>query len=818
MKKFVLCLGGLFASFGLVAAQSTVTGDIYAINPKRPVAFAFVQLSDSLGKYWATTNENGKFEITRVKSGTYTVLVGHIEYKPHKQSLQVFGPKVSCEFQLKSTVEYLDASIISGVRASALTPVTATNLNQAQIEESDQQKDFPFLLNLTPSTVISSDAGNGVGYTGVRVRGIDPTRVNVTVNGIPLNDAESQGVYWVNLPDLASSSESVQIQRGIGASTNGGAAFGASVNIRTNDLDTLKRTRVVLGTGSFSTNRVSLVHNSGRLKGNWGYLLRGSIIESEGFIDRASSDLKSANVVVAKYWNKASLKANILLGSERTYQAWWGIPQPKFKGDMAETNRYIKQLYISGNDLDNLTLSNSKTYNYYTYENEVDNYNQNHYQLFHDYKVNNKWAVNSALYATTGKGYFEQFRAKDYFSNYKMSNQIVGSDTLAQADMVRRRWLDNTLVGLITNAQYKTAKWNTTFGIGYNTYFGRHFGEVVATEFTNYNDLNHIYYDNDSRKSATNAYAKASYRLGKWVPYLDLQIRRVDYSFEGLDNNLEFGNQKVNYSFINPKIGVTYNQKWSRFYATFAQGNREPVRDDFRNNKPSDWPEHEHLDNVELGYRYAKGRKQFGVTLYHMDYTNQLVLTGAVNDVGEAVRTNVESSYRQGVEFEWQFPLSKSLQVGGNLTLAKNQISSFTEFVGEWDDDFEIVSTQYENTNISFSPATIGSAVLSYKLSKECRIVFSSKYVGEQFLDNMESDDRALPSFKNIDFALLYSSTISNGKTGLDLGLYMNNILNEFYAPNGYTYSGIIANQRQNFNYLYPMAGRNMMLKASLKL
>ena len=818
MKNLLLSIVTIALAINVCHAQSSFSGTVYSTNPKQPVGFAFIRISDSLTSLGAVTDERGEFEFTNLKAGNYQIEIQHIEYETLFSNVLVNAPTVTQNIELTRQFEYLDAALINGIRVSNTAPVTTTNLDKTDIQQADQQKDFPFLLNLTPSTVISSDAGNGVGYTGVRIRGIDPTRVNVTINGIPLNDAESQGVYWVNLPDLASSSESVQIQRGIGSSSNGGASFGASVNIRTNDLNPQKSSKVVLGTGSFGTNRISLGHNSGRLKNNWGYQLRGSIIESNGYIDRASSDLKSANLIVGKYWDKASLKANILIGSERTYQAWWGIPQPKFMGDVSETNRYISQLYISGQELENLINANSKTYNYYTYENEVDNYNQNHYQLFYDYDLNTKWKLNSAGYITTGKGYYEQFRASDDLSTYNLPMVIVNGDSFDQADVIRRRWLGNTLIGFITNAHYAGKLLNTTIGLGYSNYKGRHFGEAIATQFTGYEDLNSVYYDNDARKNELNTYVKATYKLGKWLPYLDVQLRQVSYRFEGLDNNLAFGNQNVQYTFVNPKLGISYNHKRTKAYIMLAQGNREPVRDDFRNNKPTDWPKHESLNNIELGYRYSKGRNQLRVTLYHMDYTNQLVLTGAVNDVGENVRTNVKSSYRQGVELEWQFPLSKTLQIGGNATFAQNKIESFTEYVGAWDGNYEIIETAHSNTDIAFSPNTIASIILSYKLSKAVQLDISNKYVGQQFLDNTQSDARRLDGFNNLDLAIRYQANKVTGLKGLGIGLFVNNMLNAYYAPNGYTFSGYIAGQRQDFNYVYPMAGRNVMLKASIDI
>ncbi|MFT4876972.1 MAG: iron complex outermembrane receptor protein, partial [Bacteroidia bacterium] len=646
----------------------------------------------------------------------------------------------------------------------------------------------------------------------------DPTRVNITVNGIPINDAESQGMYWVNMPDMASSTQSVQIQRGIGTSTNGAASFGASVNIRTNDLAEDKSTLASFGLGSFNTQRISLLHNTGRLKNNWAFQLRGSAIQSDGFIDRASSDLKSANLVAAKYWDKSVFKTNIMLGSERTYQAWNGIPEPTFKGDIADENRYIDQLYIGGDDLQNLQNSNSQTYNSYTYENEVDNYDQNHYQFFFDHSFTNFLKLNTAAYVTTGKGYFEQFKAGETFADYGINSLQPTGDTALEGDVIRRRWLDNTLVGGIANLTYTKNRMETVIGGGYNQYNGRHYGVAIATEFTGYEDINAIYYDNDATKTDGNFYVRQSYNYNNLIPYVDLQYRFVNYQFEGLDDSLKLAPQEANYGFFNPKVGLTYLLKNHTFYGVFAIGTREPVRNDFRDNKTSNRPEHESMENVELGYRYSSGRKQLNVNLYNMWYNNQLVLTGAVNDVGDPIRTNVKSSRRRGVELDFQYPLTTNLQVGGNLTLSENKIAKFTEYLGEWDGTYAIIEKEYSNTDIAFSPNTIAAAMLSYKANKYFTINASGKYVGQQYLDNTQSDARSLDAFTNVDLSINYISTVVKGTKNLNVGIFLNNVLNQSYAPNGYTFSGYIAGERQDFNYLYPMAGFNWMMKVSMTL
>jgi len=815
MKKILL--SSVFTLlFAAANAQVNFSAQLKNVQTYEPVESAFVRLSGPRGTASTYSTPNGTISLENIPSGIYTIAVSHMGYKTEVDTINLMQSSKGKIIFMMADMAYLDAAIITTVRAKNSTPTTFTNLDKKEIASLDQSKDFPFLLNMTPSTVISSDAGNGVGYTGIRVRGIDPTRVNITVNGIPINDAESQGMYWVNMPDLASSTQSVQIQRGVGTSTNGAAAFGASINIRTNDLGEEQFTQAGFGLGSFNTQRVSLIHNTGRLDNDWAFQLRGSLIQSDGFIDRASSDLKSANLVAAKYWEKSVFKTNILLGSERTYQAWWGIPEPTFNGDMAEETRYINNLWIGGQDLENLQNSNSKTYNYYTYENEVDNYNQNHYQFFFDHEFTPFLKLNTASYVTTGKGYFEQFKAGEDFADYGIDSVQPTGDTALFGNVVRRRWLDNTLAGGIANITYRKDRLETVIGGGYSNYQGRHFGEAIATEFTGYEDINAIYYDNDATKTDANFYVRQSYNYNNFIPYIDLQYRFVNYQFEGLDDSLELAPQEANFAFFNPKMGLTYLLRNHTFYGVFAIGNREPVRDDFRDNTTTSRPEHETMENIELGYRYANGRKRLNINLYDMQYDNQLVLTGAVNDVGEAVRTNVKNSYRRGVEIDFQYPITTKLQAGGNLTLSENKVEEFTEYVSEWDGAYSLIEKEYTNTDIAFSPNTIAAAMLSYKANDHFTLSASGKYVGQQYLDNTQSEERSLDAFTNVDMSINYNTEALQGAKQVNVGLFLNNVLNQYYAPNGYTFSGYIAGERQDFNYLYPMAGFNWMMKVSV--
>ena len=800
MKKTLLFSLLVFTSL-VGFSQVNFTAQLKNAENYEAIESAFVRLSNESGSATAYSTPNGTINFTDIPKGVYTIAISHTSYKTQIGTVDLNQSSKGKIFFLQADMAFIDAAVITTVRAKNSTPTTFTNIDREEIEQLDQSKDFPFLLNMTPSTVISSDAGNGVGYTGIRVRGIDPTRVNITVNGIPINDAESQGMYWVNMPDLASSTESVQIQRGVGTSTNGAAAFGASVNIRTNDLSQDQFTRADLGYGSFNTQRISLTHSTGRLNNNWAFQLRGSLIQSDGFIDRATSDLKSANLTAAKYWEKSVFKTNIMLGSERTYQAWWGIPEELFRGD-----------------INTLGQGNSKTYNYYTYENEVDNYNQNHYQFFFDHEFSPFLKLNTAAYVTTGKGYFEQFKDDEDFADYGIDSIQPTGDTAWSGDLVRRRWLDNTLVGGIANVTHRKNRLETVFGAGFSSYQGRHFGEAIATEYTAYEGINAIYYDNDATKTDGNFYLRQSYNYNNLIPYIDLQYRFINYQFQGLDDSLNLAPQQATFGFFNPKMGLTYLLNNHTFYGVFAIGNREPVRDDFRDNPTSVRPKHETMENIEIGYRYANGRKRVDVNIYNMQYENQLVLTGAVNDVGESVRVNVPNSYRRGIEIDFQYPLTTKLQAGGNLTVSENKIESFTEYISEWDGAYQTFTNEYNNTDIAFSPSTIAAAMLSYKASENFTINANGKYVGKQFLDNTGSDFRSLDAFTNVDLSINYASKAVRGTKMLNAGLYLNNVLNQYYAPNGYTFGGIIGGERQDFNYLYPMAGFNWMMKLSMTL
>ncbi len=760
------------------------------------------------------TNHKGEFTISINSVNAYLILlIKHIGFTDQYDTLYPSSNKIV--IALSPTTEMLEEALVKSIRASSTSPSTVTLLSKQDLEKQNFGQDLPMLLNLTPSTVVSSDAGAGVGYTGIRIRGIDQTRINVTINGIPLNDAESHGVYWVDLPDFASSANSIQIQRGVGSSTNGAASFGGSINIKTDHIQPTAFAIADLGYGFFNTLKLNGQFGTGILKSNWGVQGRFSAIQSDGFIDRASSDLKSVFITAAHYGEKDLLKFNFMAGHERTYQAWYGIPQPWFQKNVDRTNEFMDELYFSQADRVHLLNSNHNTYNPYTYKDEVDNYDQHHLQLFYNRQLSNKISFNSGLHYTHGYGYFEQYRFDDDFATYGLDTINLPGDTITSGNFVRRRWLDNHFMGGVFSVERKSVKNSLVVGGGYHLYSGAHFGKIIWAQYASNSGPGHTYYDMNATKIDGNLYVKAQHQPStRLSTYADIQLRLVSYSFKEQEWYLtSASHQPTRFVFFNPKLGtsVQWNKEHSsRFF--MAVSNREPVRDDFVNSDMNHKLLPEWMFNLEFGHNLQQKKYAIGVNYYYMYYRNQLVLTGAINDVGAYIRTNVPESYRVGMELEAGLKLTKKHSLASNLTLSSNKIVEFTEYVDDWNTGVQ-QSFNRVNTTLAFAPSITGMVVLESELNKSWTTNLSLKSVGKQFLDNSESDERALSSFTVINFQTNYKFSNS-----VNLGLQVNNVLNLDYAPNGYTFGAMDANVRKSYNYVYPMAGRHFMLRLTVKL
>ncbi len=687
---------------------------------------------------------------------------------------------------------------VKAVRAGEKAPFTKSNLNKKEISRLNLGQDIPFLLNQTPSVVVNSDAGTGVGYTGLRIRGTDATRINITLNGIPYNDAESQGTFFVNLPDFASSVSSIQVQRGVGTSSNGTGAFGATVSLSTNEVISQPYGEINNSFGSFNTWKNTVKAGTGLIDDHFTLDARLSRISSDGFIDRASSNLQSFYLSGAWLSGRSSLRMNIFSGKEKTYQAWNGVPEA-----LKKTNRTYNS---SG------TERPGEPYN-----NETDNYTQTHYQLFFNHKLNKGWQLNTAAFLTRGKGYYENYKARQRFSAYGLPNLVLGDTVIQRTDLVRQKWLDNYFYGQTASAQYRDDRNDIMIGGGWSVYDGVHHGDIIWAKFGF--DQGYRYYDVDALKSDINVYAKWQRQLtGYWSLFADLQYRHVKHTMNGFSNNptLYISRQ---FDFINPKAGISYARNGWQGYFSYAAANKEPNRDDFEASLTNQ-PSRETLHDFEAGIEKKNTRFSAGITLYYMLYKDQLVQTGMINDVGAYTRVNVPDSYRAGIELQGGYAFATWFRASGNLTLSRNKIRELNEFLDDYDASFEWVGQQqvtHRNKDISFSPAVTGSALLDFTPVKDLGISFIEKYVGRQYLDNTQNRERMLDAFFTQDLRVSYTL---HGRLFREWNIIaqVNNLFNRKYEPNGYTYSYVYNGAVMADNYYFPMAGTNFMIGLNLKL
>jgi len=710
------------------------------------------------------------------------------------QSKQLSTPKSKDSIKLYTdSIRSLPPLEVKAIRVSEQAPFAKTNISKAQIALNNVGQDLPFLLENTPSVVVHADAGIGVGYTGIRIRGTDATRINFTLNGIPYNDPESMGTFFVNIPDFSSSVNSIQIQRGVGTSTNGAGAFGASVNLMTNDYHPRSYLSLQNTFGSFNSIKNNIVFGSGLLNNKFTIDGRLSSIMSDGFIDRASSDLKSFYLSSTYWGNQSSLRLNVFSGKERTYQAWYGVPQ-----ELINTNRTFNPAGTEKADA--------------PYNNQTDNYRQTHYQLFYNKNINSQWKWNTALYLTTGKGYYEEYKAGVNFSDYFID---IARKMSVPSDLVRRRWLDNNFYGQIAALSYVDSLNDLTMGGGWSIYDGLHFGTLPYLD-TRLAPANYRYYDNDALKKETNTYVKWERRLTKtFKSFIDLQYRNVNHQMNGFTKNTNLSIERK-FNFFNPKMGLTYQAKNIFYYTSVAVANKEPNRDDFETSA-IEQPKKEQLIDWETGFEFKKPKYAINANVYYMNYKDQLVLTGKINDVGAYTRTNVPNSYRAGIELQVKYALNKKYSTSYNITLSQNKIKEFTEYIDDYD-QFTQVAIQHKNTNIALSPSLTTNRTFNWKPNDKFSFFWTTKYTSKQFLDNTENKTRILDAYFINDINAHWT-ILNKAKFTMLLQLYANNILDVQYAPNGYTYSYISNGSITTSNNYYPMAGRNywVSLKIDLK-
>jgi iron complex outermembrane receptor protein len=797
-------------------AQFTVSGTVRDSKTNEVLVGATVQLENQ--SRGTITDEQGRFELKNVKAGKQVVTVRFLGYAEEKKEAEV-AADLPLDFALHESSQLTDEVTVLATRATENSPTAFSNISKTVIQKQNFGQDMPLILNWTPSVVTTSDAGAGIGYTGIRIRGSDATRINVTINGIVLNDAEEQGVYWVDVPDIATSTQNIQIQRGVGTSTNGAGAFGGSINLQTNTRKDQPYADIINSFGSFGTHRSTVGFGTG-LKNKFAFDGRMSLIGSDGYIDRATSDLKSYYLSGGYYGDKTMIKAIVFGGKEITYQSWYGVPQSRLNNDVPGMLETAAAEGWNADQTNNL-LNSGRTFNAYTYPNQIDNYAQDHYQLHISHQATTHLTLNAALHYTYGRGYYEEYKYGQSFSNYGVANATFDTTTVTNTDLVRRLWLDNRFYGMTWSMNYEKEKWNSIVGGAINRYDGDHYGEIVWARVATTISPFYRYYFNNGKKQDFNIFWKNSYQLAeKLIGFVDLQFRRIDYKANGSDDGVPSIDFNVNYNFFNPKVGLTYSMTQNQqVYASYSVANREPVRSDFVQANPGQPPQHETLYDGEAGWRMRKNNLALNVNYYFMDYNNQLVLTGKLNDVGAPIRTNVADSYRTGIEIDGGIRFNQYFTWNANLTVSRNKIRNFTEVLYDYGVNYNQnneVDIQHKNTDIAFSPNIISGSSFLYRPIGNIELGLLTKYVGLQYLDNTSNKGRSIDPYFINDLRLTYTLR-PQGMREISVSILANNIFDVRYSSNGYTYGYFGGGAEERQNYYYPQAGRNYLIMVALR-
>ncbi len=789
MKKLLIVLLWLAAMPYMAFSQFSISGKVVDKETKEPLQGAHIIIENTFKS--TTSNSSGYYFIKKLKKGNYSIKVSFIGYKTFIKKIKL-EKNSELNFEMLSSPVLEDEVIITATRAPEKSPTTYKNVSKNEIRNVNLGQDLPFLIETTPSTVVTSDAGAGIGYTSIRIRGTDMTRINVTINGIPLNDPESHGVFWVNMPDFASSIDNIQIQRGIGTSTNGAAAFGASINIQTLKLNPEPYAEINSSAGSFNTFKNNLTFGTGLIKGKFSFDGRVSKITSDGYIDRAFSDLKSFFVSGAYYGEKSILKLNIFSGKEKTYQAWMGVPK-----DSLKTNR---------------------TYNPYTYDNETDNYQQDHYQLIYSKEINKNLLLNTALHYTHGEGYYEQYKKNRKFKDYLLDTLFIGGDTISRTNLVQQKWLDNDFYGFTYSLNYKKKNTDLILGGAWNKYNGKHFGKVIWAQFASNGSINHQWYDNTGVKTDFNIFGKINYNLNDKINlYGDVQYRRIYYSIDGDHDDLRDITQEHKFNFLNPKAGLYFdiNENHSTYFS-FAVSNREPSRSDYRDSDEDHIPTGETLYDYEIGYNFKSLNFAVDANMYYMNYKDQLILTGEINKVGDPIMTNVPKSYRAGIELAVGTKILQNLKWDINATFSRNKIKDFTAYIDNWSPPYKQITEDSGETYLSFSPDIIAGSIISYKPINNLNISFISKYVSRQYIDNTSNKYRSLDPYFVNNLIINYSFKTRFIKE-IGFQLMINNIFNEKYETNAWVYRYYYEDKEYMMDGYFPQAGINFLAGINLR-
>lgn len=753
------------------------------------------------------TKPDGTYILPALEDGNYTIRVSSMGYGSVTREVIVKGD-IDLNIVLQNVTFKIDEVMISAMRAGEHTPMAYSDVDKNTLKTMNTGQDMPYLLSLTPSFIETSEAGNGIGYTGLRIRGTDGNRINVTIDGIPLNDPESQQVFWVDLPDIASSVDNIQVQRGAGTSSNGAGAFGATISVQTLNPDSLPFAEVSTTYGSFNTRKNMVSAGTGLLGGKFALQMRYSDLKSDGYIYRTGSDHRSFFLSGIYRTEKSSLKANVILGEEHTGIGWWGVP---------------KEMLIVDRRYNPAGEFTDEEGNVQYYDNESDNYKQDHFQLMFNRKMSNFITLNVALHYTKGKGFYEEYREDQSLSDYGLHAVVIGDSLISSTDLIRRKWMSNDFYGMVYSIKYKRNRLDAVAGGGLNSFLGDHYGNIIWMRNAGSTEKDYRWYFNSAFKAEISLYGKVNYSLSDNINVFgDLQYRYIDYSMVGEDDDLKNLNQDHNFSFLNPKGGVFYSISASQdAYLSFSVAHREPTRSDFKEatGDADATPKAETLFDTELGYKLRRGKSTIGVNLYGMVYADQLVPTGELSDVGYSIMTNVDKSYRIGIETSAALRLTEKIGWNLNLTLSKNRIVNFTEYYtnyNSFDNSTEYLNRNLGDVDIAYSPSVSGTSDLSYSILKNTDLHFITKYVGKQFIDNTMSNERSIDPYLVNNLRIDYHPVIKNLK-GLEIQLQVNNIFNEVYENNGYGGNWYEDGVEKSWSYYFPQAGINYLLRASIK-
>jgi len=799
VRKILSLIILILAAAGAVTGQrfsGMITGRI-TDEAGAPMAGASVVI-ESLRAGVAADND-GRYALRGLRDGTYSLRISFTGYEPLDTVVDVRGITVA-DASLREGLFMAEEVIVRASRAGNRTPMAHSTVHASELRERDLTRDMPYLLSLTPSVVETSDAGNGIGYTSLRIRGTDASRINITIDGIPLNDAESQQVFWVDLPDLASSAGSIQVQRGVGTSTNGAGAFGASVNISSMTLPADPGAAAELSYGSFNTMRASARAWSGMVDDRFSMMVRASGISSDGFVDYSASNLKSA--MVTGIWSGPAdrIRFNMITGSETTGISWWGVP-----ADVLPVNRRYNP---AGEYVD------AKGVIRY-YEDETDVYTQNHYHLFHTHLFTGHVSLNTGLHLTAGRGYYEEQKSDINPFEYGISDMFPSDPIINELDIVQQKWLGNHFYGAVWSLIKQGNRSEWTFGGALNRYDGDHYGRIKWLEYPGNLVPGHEWYRNNGLKDELNVYGKVNAGVsGSLNAFLDLQLRHISYRFEGPDDDIKDLTGSHRFTFFNPKAGLFWsNGSGSEAFVSAAVAHREPTRTDYKDaaGDAAATPGRERLTDFEGGYTFRNSRAALGVNLYYMWYNDQLVPTGKISNTGYPIMTNVPVSYRTGVELSGSYRPSPVAALRMNLTLSRSRIRDFMNYYFNYNtDDWseEYLFSDLGTVDIAYSPRVTGSAELEINPVERFSVRLTGKYVGKQYFDNTMNPDRTIDAYFVSNMAAAYSIELK--KAGeLTFRFMINNLFNTMYENNAYGGMWTEDGTEKTWAYFFPQAGIN---------